>query len=301
MNITKKLIASLVVFSTVGNVLPAWAAASAPKMVSVTLHPEQKPPIRYEGSLSDKHILMVISQQDTNYEGAYAYVKLGSSEPLRWIDLSGRTSKNGVVVLTEKVGRKVTGTFSGTFTANVFSGTWRSPLGKTLNFSASRAGTSDDLKIVARIENVSDDTTLRGIDIYKGEKLTQSLPANAVIFTRPDDLRYDNRDLNFDGYPDLSLPVENDKQLHWFFDPRQNRYVVAPESLQKVNVTAAEYSSNELFEEWDHGAEAKGANTYKFVDGKYCLIEVSKALGEPEKAKLSTKRYPVSQCRSKAD
>lgn len=301
MNTTRKLIASLAVFGAVVNVLHVSAAPAASKMVSVTLLPEQKPAIRYDGSLSNKHILMVLTQQDANYEGAYAYVKPGSQEPPRWIDLSGSANKDGVVSLTEKVDRKVTGTFSGKFAGNVFSGTWRSPEGKTLNFSASTSGAADDLKIVARVENVSDDTTLRGIDVYRGQKLTQSLPANANIFTVLDDLRYDNRDLNFDGYPDLSLPVENGKQLHWLFDPNQNRYVTAPSSLQKVNVTGAEYSTNEIFEEWDHGAEAKGANTYKFVGGKYCLIEVSKALGEPEKARLSTKKYPVSQCKAKED
>jgi len=300
MNATKKLIASLTFFGAVINVLPASAAPPASKVENVTLAPAQEPAIRYEGSLSNKHILMVLSQLNGNYEGAYAYVKPGALEPPRWIDLSGSANKDGVISLTEKVDRKVTGTFTGKISGHVFSGTWRSPDGRSLSFSAT-AGPTDNLKIVARVEVTVEHKRLRGIDIYSGEKLTQSLPANASIFILLEDLHYEPRDLNFDGYPDLSLPVENGEQLHWLFDPNQNRYVAAPASLQKVNVTAVEYSTRELFEEWDHGAEAKGMDIYKFVSGKYCLIEENKVLGEPETAKATTKKYPVSQCKAKED
>ena len=299
MNTNKKLLASLALCGAIMNVLPASVLAAGPKIVSITLPPLHKPLTRFEGNLSNKNILIVLSQRDTQYEGAYAYVKPGAQDAPRWIDLSGSANKDGVITLTERVGRKVTGTFSGKISGNVFSGTWRSPDGKDLSFSASTSKAADDLKIIARVEDDSGDTTLQGIGIYRGQKLMQSLPAKANIFTMLEHLQYDNRDLNFDGYPDLSLPVENGEQLHWFFDPNQSRYVAAPAPLQKTNVTAVEYSSNEVFEEWDHGAEAKGMDIYKFVGGKYCLIEENKVLGDPETAKTTTKKYPVSQCKAK--
>jgi hypothetical protein len=301
MNTNKKLFVSLAFCGAVMNAFPVSAVAGGSKMVSVTLPAVRKPPIRYEGSLSDKHILLVLSQRNMQYDGAYAYVKPEKQDSPRWIDLSGSANKNGVISLTEKVDRKVTGTFSGKITGHVFSGTWRSPDGRSLSFSAAAAGPTDSLKIVARVEVTVEHKRLRGIDIYSGEKLTQSLPANASIFMLLEDLHYQPRDLNFDGYPDLSLPVENGDQLHWLFDPNQNRYVAAPASLQKVTVTAVEYSTREIFEEWDHGAEAKGMDIYRFVGGKYCLIEENKVLGEPETAKATTKKYPVSQCKAKDD
>jgi hypothetical protein len=111
----------------------------------------RKPAIRYEGTLADKRILMVLSLQGTNVEGAYAYPKQGGNEAPRWIDLSGNMTAAGSVTLVEKFKDKVTGQFDGKIVANAFSGTWRSPAGKSLAFSTSATGTQDNLKVVARV------------------------------------------------------------------------------------------------------------------------------------------------------
>ena len=301
MNNMKKLFASLAVASAFLNIPPASAATLLSKAESVALNAVRKPATRYEGTLSNKRILIVLSQQGTTVEGAYAYVKQGATDAPRWIDLSGSADAAGGVTLVEKFKDKVTGQFDGKIAGNTFSGTWRSPDGKRLEFSATAGEVQDNLKIVARVASADGGTKLKGIDIYRDQKLTQSLPADANIFTSLSNLRYDNRDLNFDGYPDLAVPVENGEQLYWLYDPAQQRYVDAPASLHDINVTHTHYSTDEVVEEWSGGSRSKGMNVYKYAGGKYCLIEETTVSGEPEKAKISKKKYPVSQCKAKDD
>ena len=297
----KKLFASLAVAGASLSILPAPAATLSSKSESVALNAARKPATRYDGTLSNKRILMVLSQQGTTVEGAYAYVKQGTTDAPRWIDLSGSADAAGAVTLVEKFKDKVTGQFEGKIGGNTFSGTWRSPDGKRLEFTATAVETQDNLKVVARVASTGNETRLQGLDIYRDQKLTQSLPANANIFTSLSNLRYDNRDLNFDGYPDLGVPVENGEQLYWLYDPAQHRYVDAPASLRDINVTHTHYSTDEIIEEWSGGSKAKGMNVYKYVGGKYCLIEETSVSGEPESAKISKKKYPVSQCKAKDD
>jgi hypothetical protein len=297
----KKLFARLAVTSAFLSMPSAFAANEPSKTESVALNAVRKPATRYEGTLSNKRILMVLSQEGTTVEGAYAYVKQGAHDAPRWIDLNGTANDTGGVTLVEKFKDKATGQFDGKIAGNVFSGTWRSPDGKSLEFTATAVGTLDNLRIVARVASTDGNTKLTGLDIYRDQKLTQSLPADANIFTSLSNLHYDNRDLNFDGYPDLAVPVENGEQLYWLFDPTQNRYVDAPTSLHDINVTHMRYSTDEIIEEWSGGSKYKGMNVYKYAGGKYCLIEETTASGEPETAKISKKKYPVSQCKAKDD
>lgn len=296
-----KLFACFAVTGAFLSMSSAFATNEPSKTESVALNAVRKPATRYEGTLSNKRILMVLSQQGTTVEGAYAYVKQGANDAPRWIDLNGTANATGGVTLVEKFKDKVTGKFDGRIAGNVFSGTWRSPDGKSLEFTATAVGASDNLKIVARVASTGTATTLKGIDIYRDQKLTQSLPADANIFTSLSNLHYDNRDLNFDGYPDLAVPVENGEQLYWLYDPAQNRYVDAPASLHDINVTHTHYSTDEIVEEWSGGSKYKGMNVYKYTGGKYCLIEETTVLGEPETAKTGKKKYPVSQCKAKED
>ena len=301
MNNMKKLFASLAVASACLSILPAYAATPSSKTESVTLSAVRKPTTRYEGTLSNKRILMVLSQDGTTVEGAYAYMKQGAHDAPRWIDLSGTANAAGGVTLVEKFKDKVTGQFDGKIASNVFSGTWRSPDGKSLEVTATAVEAADNLRIVARVASTDGDTKLKGLDIYRDQKLTQSIPADANIFTSLSNLHYDNRDLNFDGYPDLAVPVENGEQLYWLYDPAQHRYVDAPASLRDINVTHTRYSTDEIYEEYSGGSKYKGMNVYKYADGKYCLIEENMVSGEPEEAKISKKKYPVSQCKTKED
>ncbi len=297
----KKRFSCLAVAGAFLNMPSAFAANEPSKIESVALNAVRKPPTRYEGTLSNKRILMVLSQQGATVEGAYAYVKQGANEAPRWIDLNGTATAIGSVTLVEKFKDKMTGQFDGKIAGNVFSGMWRSPEGKSLEFTATAVGVPGNLKIFARVARTNGDMKLKGIDIYRDQKLTQSLPADANIFTSLPNLRYDNRDLNFDGYPDLAVPVENGEQLYWLYDPAQHRYVDAPASLRDINVTHTRYSTNEIIEEWSGGSKSKGMNVYTYAGGKYCLIEETTVSGEPETAKTSTKKYPVSQCKAKED
>ena len=297
----KKRFACLAVASAFLNMPSAFAANEPSKTESVALNAVRKPATRYEGTLSKKRILMVLSQQGTTVEGAYAYVKQGANEAPRWIDLNGTSKPTGGVTLVEKFKDKVTGKFDGKIAGNVFSGTWRSPGSKSLEFTATAVGAPDNLKIFARVARTNEDMKLKGIDIYRDQKLTQSLPADANIFASLSNLRYENRDLNFDGYPDLAIPVENGEQLYWLYDPTQHRYVDAPASLHDINVTHTRYSTDEIIEEWSGGSKSKGMNVYKYTGSKYCLIEETIVSGDPETAKTSKKKYPVSQCKAKED
>lgn len=294
MNTTTRLIASLALAGAALAIPSAFAATPPTKAQSVTLTPIAKSATRYEGTLSNKRILMVLSQEGANFEGAYAYVKPDSHEAPRWIDLSGSAKQDGQVSLVEKVSNKVTGSFSGKIAGNVFSGTWQAPAGRRLDFSVSAVPAMGNLEVVARIETRGPDAKLKGIDIYRDKKLAQSFPADADIFTALERLHYDDRDVNFDGYPDLAVPVENGEQLHWLFDPAQNRYVTAPASLQRINVTNTQYSTDEVYEEW-----TAGMNIYKYVGGKYCLTQENVVSGEAGDDKVSEKTYPVSQCKGK--
>lgn len=294
MNTTTRLIASLALAGAALAIPSAFAATPPTKAQSVTLTPIAKSATRYEGTLSNKHILMVLSQEGANVGGAYAYVKQGSQERPRWIDLLGSAKKDGVVSLVEKVNGKVTGSFSGKIAGSGFSGTWQSSAGRRLDFSVSAVPATGDLVIVAHIETSGPDAKLKRIDIYRDKKPAQSFPSDADIFTSLEGLHYDDRDVNFDGYPDLAVPVENGEQLHWLFDPAQNRYVTAPASLQGINVTSTQYSTDEVYEEW-----SSGMNIYKYVGGKYCLTQENVVSGEAGDDKVSEKTYPVSQCKGK--
>ena len=128
----KKRFACLAVASAFLNMPSAFAANEPSKTESVALNAVRKPVTRYEGTLSKKRILMVLSQQGTTVEGAYAYVKQGANEAPRWIDLNGTATATGSVTLVEKFKDKMTGKFDGKIAGNVFSGTWRSPDGKSL-------------------------------------------------------------------------------------------------------------------------------------------------------------------------
>lgn len=267
---------------------------------SVTLTPHLAPTKRYEGSLAGKRIVLMLSDRVAQYTGGYVYITPTSpGHPLKWIELTGKMSADGTLSLLERVDGKLTGEFKGQIKQKIFSGVWSSPKGKKFDFSATESDLGSP-KFIAEVSTSPTSKKLTKITVYQNQKLLQSIAVNVNVYGPIDSLHYDYVDYNFDGYPDFSLSSTNSDHLYLLFDAAKNSYVMAPESLQDIDVTATHYSTNEIIEEWG-GNQERGLNVYKFVNGKYCLVEETTVSGPAETAKASKKTYPVSQCKSKKD
>lgn len=250
---------------------------------------------KYDGLLASKKIVMQLSETSVGYIGGYAYISANQgSSPLQWIDLDGKKSSDGMVVMTEKVANKVTGQFKGKVSGNSFTGVWTSPSGKSFPFSL-EAQINVAPTFIADVESSPDSRHVKKINVYSGKKLLQSVPMDVTLDDSDSNIEYQTLDYNFDGYLDFSLSLEDSGKAYLLFDTKSNGFVVAPRSLQKIKVTSIKYSTKELNEEWANGSYV-GMNIYKYANGNYCMIEETSV--SPSE-KTSTKKYPVSQCKTK--
>ena len=251
----------------------------------------------YEGMLANKKILMSLSETSVEYTGGYAYISPSQhSDSLRWIDLDGKRTSNGTAIITEKIGEKTTGKFKGNFSGLSFSGVWASPTGKNYEFFLQEKIKAAP-RFLAEVGGSPDDQHVQKIVVYDGQKLLQSIPVNMEISNAATDLEYQLSDYNFDGYPDFRLTSGDSKQIYLLYSAETKSFVIAPTSLQKIMVTGVKFSTNEIYEEWSRSGY-NGMNIYKFTGGKYCLIEQNSV--SPSEKSIS-KKYPISQCKSKTD
>ncbi len=265
---------------------------------SVTLKPRLGTTKKYEGTLASKKIVLLLSAWGNDYSGGYAYITPNqASGQLRWIDVAGKKNPDGTTSLAERLNGKATGQFKGKISGRDFAGAWTSPNGKRFDFSVAEENIGNPT-FVAEVTGADDAKKIAKISVYKDGKLSQSIPANIEISSTADSLTYETSDYNFDGYPDFYLSGDDQGQIYLLFDSETNNYVVAPATLQAIKVTSSEYSTKQLFEEWS-ASGGVGANTYQFVNNKYCLIEETVVSGPAETAKTTKKSYPVSQCRGK--
>jgi hypothetical protein len=117
----------------------------------------------------------------------------------------------------------------------------------------------------------SDDAPyVSAIRIYRNGRLAQELatdsqgPGSVFIPSLVD--------ANFDGFPDLTIDLglpagPNIPQQTWLFDPRTQRFVDAPETLQGITSPEFDKKFETIVSQWRNGCCEHGVTTYRW-DGK---------------------------------
>jgi hypothetical protein len=297
MSYSRKFLTFLVASCLLGHPVFATETTKATSPQVMEFKPAPGSAKIYEGTLASKKILMSLSETSIEYTGGYAYISPNQhSSSLRWIDLDGKKTSNGTAVITEKIGEKTTGKFKGKFSGSSFSGIWASPTGKNYEFFLQEK-ISAAPRFVAEVAGSPDAQHIQKIAVYDGRKLLQSIPVNLKTSNATNELEYQLSDYNFDGQPDFYLTSGDSEQIYLLFSAETKSFVIAPPSLQKIRTTGIKFSTNEIYEEWSHSGY-NGMNIYKFNGGKYCLIEQNSV--SPSEKSIS-KKYPISQCKSKTD
>lgn len=298
--IFKNVVVTLIALGFSGGPTTAKEANPASASNSVTLAPKADATKRYEGSLANKKVLMLLADRPAWYRGGYAYLAGDNPSSLpRWINLDGKKNPDGSISLQEKVAGKITGQFRGRITGNKFAGTWSSPAGKKFDFTLVEA-TGPGPKFMADVVGPEDDRKIKTIRVYRGGQPVQSIPVDLPVFGFPSNYQYQNADYNFDGYPDFFLSIEDTARIYLLFDPAKNSFALAPASLQRIEATGVDYNANEVIEEWG-GSQERGMNIYRFVNGQYCLVQENVVSGPAKTAGGRKKTYPVSPCQGRKE
>ncbi|VEB50706.1 putative nitrite reductase [Salmonella enterica subsp. enterica] len=76
-------------------------------------------------------------------------------------------------------------------------------------------------------------------------------------------------DVNFDGYPDLSIVTEllagPDAPVQtWLYDPAKQRYVDAPASYQEITSPEIDAEHKQIVSYWRGGCCSHGVNVYRW-------------------------------------
>jgi hypothetical protein len=228
------------------------------------------------GTLGTKPISMALTRIAGNVSGWYCYEPC-SKKTRHQLKLTG-TVKANTLKLAERDSQSAKNIATGRWTVNLdgdnASGTWTSPNGRK-TFPLHVRDTQPmpfELRLVAdAMPNASDDSDaaphVSAIRIYRKGQLAQELatdsqgPGSVFIPSLVD--------ANFDGLPDLTIALSlpagpNIPQQTWLFDPRTQRFVDAPDTLQGITSPEFDKKFKTIVSQWRNGCCEHGVTTYRW-------------------------------------
>jgi hypothetical protein len=232
------------------------------------------------GTLGTKPINVPLTRIAGNVSGSYCYAPC-SEKTRQQLQLTG-TVKANTLKLTERDSQSAKNIATGRWTLNLdgdnASGNWTSPDGRK-TFPVHLHDTQPvpiELRLVAdAMPKETDDSDeaphVSAIRIYRKGQLAQELatdsqgPASVFIPSLVD--------ANFDGFPDLTIALSlpagpNIPQQTWLFDPRTQRFVDAPETLQGITSPEFDKKLKTVVSQWRNGCCEHGVTTYRWDGGR---------------------------------
>jgi hypothetical protein len=232
------------------------------------------------GTLGTKPISVALTRIAGGVSGWYCYAPC-SDKTRQQLQLTG-TVKANTLKLTEHDSQSAKHIVTGRWTVNLdgdnVSGNWTSPDGRK-TFPVHLRDTQPvpfELRLVAdampKETDGSDDAPhVSAIRIYRNGRLAQELatdsqgPGRVYIPSLVD--------ANFDGFPDLTIALSlpagpNIPQQAWLFDPRTQRFVDAPETLQGITSPEFDKKFKTIVSQWRNGCCEHGVTTYRWDGGR---------------------------------
>lgn len=228
------------------------------------------------GTIGTKQISVALTRIAGSVSGSYCYAPC-SEKTRQQLQLTG-TIKANRLKLTERDSGSARQVSTGRWTVNLdgddASGNWTSADGRK-TFAIHLRDTQPvpfELRLVAdAMPNETDDSGdaphVSAIRIYRQGRLAQELPTDSqgpgTVFI-PSLV-----DANFDGFPDLTISLSlpagpNIPQQTWLFDPRTQRFVDAPETLQGITSPEFDKTSKTIVSQWRNGCCEHGVTTYRW-------------------------------------
>ena len=232
------------------------------------------------GTLGTKPINVALARIAGNVSGWYCYEPC-SEKTRQQLQLTG-TVKANTLKLTERDSQSAKNIGTGRWTVNLdgdsASGNWTSPDGRK-TFPLHLHDTQPvpyELRLVAdAMPKETDDSDeapyVSAIRIYRNGRLAQELPTDSQgpgrVFI-PSFV-----DANFDGFPDLTIALSlpagpNIPQQTWLFDPRTQRFVDAPDTLQGITSPEFDKTFKTIVSQWRNGCCEHGVTTYRWDGGR---------------------------------
>ena len=208
--------------------------------------------------------------------GSYCYAPC-SEKTRQQLQLTG-TIKANMLTLSERDSQSAKNISTGHWTINLdgdnASGNWTSPDGRK-TFPVHLRDTQPvpfELRLVAdAIPKETDDSDeapyVSAVRIYRQGRLAQELATDSQgpgrVFV-PSLV-----DADFDGFPDLTIALglpagPNIPQQTWLFDPRTQRFVDAPETLQGITSPEFDKKFKTIVSQWRNGCCEHGVTMYRW-------------------------------------
>jgi hypothetical protein len=246
----------------------------------------------FSGSIGEKTIeVSRLARIGAQLSGQYCYGRCDATRPA--IGLSGRW-ENGIAVLDESIpdakgGRKITGRLRLQTRQTSWRGEWRSADGRrrlpiALKESASVAF-DDNIRVLAEYAPGGESDSCESqsprvseIRIYRQGRLRQTLETDSTgtcgMFLP------ELSDMNFDGRPDLSIALmlpagPNIPRQSWLYDPKRDRFVNAPMSLQDITSPMFDTERKRIYHYWRGSCCSHGVDVYRWNKGE--LVRVNGA------------------------
>lgn len=228
------------------------------------------------GTLGTKTISVSLTRIADHLSGSYCYEPC-SEKTRGQLSLTG-VMKANTVKLTERDTQSAKSASTGRWSLNLdgdnASGNWTSPNGgKTLAIRLrDTQPVPFELRLVAdampaETEDSDEAPHVSAIRIYRKGRLAQELATDSQGTSRvfiPSLV-----DANFDGFPDLTIALSlpagpNIPYQTWLFDPRTQRFVDAPETLQGITSPEFDKTFKTIVSQWRNGCCEHGVTTYRW-------------------------------------
>jgi len=228
------------------------------------------------GTLGTKPISVALTRVAGGVSGSYCYAPC-SEKTRQQLQLTG-TIRANTLKLTERDSASAKQVSTGRWTVNldgdIASGNWTSADGRK-TFAIHLRDTQPvpfELRLVAdampkETDDGDDAPYVSAIRIYRQGRLAQELPTDSQ---GPGSVFIPSLvDVNFDGFPDLTIALSlpagpNIPQQAWLFDPRTQRFVDAPETLQAITSPEFDNRFKTIVSQWRNGCCEHGVTTYRW-------------------------------------
>ncbi|HCP3495407.1 TPA: nitrite reductase [Escherichia coli] len=257
----------------------------------------------YSGTIAGKQVSVDITRINNDLHGSYCYEPCNQ----RKMRLILRGSLQVKRLLLEERAQTLSGQWDAEVSPIEIKGVWTSADKKhhfpiALNYNKPKNDPGIDLVLVAEVNDDYDPSkaidcnnvpVISAIKLYRDGKPIQTLYTASIgtcsIFTPQ------WKDVNFDGYPDLSIPQElpagpNIPEQTWLYDPSTQRFVDAPASYQEITSPEPDAEYKQIVSHWRGSCCSHGVDVYRWKGKEVELIERGSSYLQPvlSKGKMYT-------------
>ena len=237
---------------------------------------------RFKGKIDDKYEFVMsfaVSEPFYTLEGSYRYA--GKKDGM---SLNGKLYNN-LLDLTETYYNEKenayikSGSLKGKFEAakGTISGIWTSADStKQLPFSMTNYYEVSYPQHNFKSNISEEESNFRVDELYVYDKKGNLLQTILDFDAQPTYRGVILEDINFDGYPDLSImefpEARNATYIYWLYNPERKIYQQTDIMFGLSNVSFDHENKTFTFG-WTYGSDYFGHDTYKYQDGRYHLVE----------------------------